>query len=54
MKNNKNKKIALIILAIVLLVLIIAFAIIYNTASYVPIGTVNATEEELRIINGAN
>ena len=40
MTSNKNKKIALIILAIVLLVLIIAFAIIYNT-SYIPDATIN-------------
>ena len=40
MKSNKNKKIALIISAIVLFVLIIAFAIIYNT-SYIPDATIN-------------
>lgn len=40
MNKSKNKKIALIISAIVLLVLIIAFAIIYNT-SYIPDATIN-------------
>lgn len=41
MNKSKNKKIALIISAIVLLVLIIVFAIIYNTASYIPDATIN-------------
>ena len=46
MKNNKGKKIALIILSIVLLILIIAFIIVYNTVSYVPSGIINATEDD--------